>query len=74
MLCSLDTLRLCFALWTVNFEVMLCCSRARHKGPEPAPGGAAGHRRAARVPRGGVPQHHQLLDQEPWRDAAGRVS
>lgn len=53
---------------------MLCCSRARHQGPQPAPGGAAGHRRAARVPRGGVPQHHQLLDQEPRRDAAGRVS
>lgn len=53
---------------------MLCCSRARHQGAQPASGGAAGHRRAARVPRGGVPQHHQLLDQEPWRDAAGRVS
>lgn len=49
------------------------CSCPRDPGPQPAarlpvrgPGGG-------RVPGGGLPQHHQLLDEAPDRDAAEQV-
>ncbi|PSN29032.1 hypothetical protein C0J52_28483 [Blattella germanica] len=49
-------------------------SRSSCQSAESAPGGAARDQCFPGVPRGGLPQHHQLLGEESRGDAPRRVS
>ena len=65
--------KLCVAIFTLAGHYAGVCSCPRDPGPQPASRLPVRGEGGGRVPGGGIPQHHQLLDEAPDRDAAEQV-